>query len=112
MAVVIVLATGIVFAGSATSFAISGSATGGSAGAAQYPGENSVGGKTQGETLGGGGSAPARATQPARQVSANSSSDGLPFTGFLVIPLMLVGAGMLGWGVVLRRSARRQPEAA
>lgn len=114
MAVVIVLATGIVFAGTGTSVAISGNAGGGSAGQAQYPQENTGNDQVAGETLGGsgGGSAPATSTQPAQQVSAGSSNDALPFTGFLAIPLILAGAGMLGWGLVLRRAARRQPEAA
>ncbi len=115
MAIVIVLATAIVFASAGTSLAISGSAAAGNAGGAQYPGGNTVPGKTQDETLGAtgsGGSAPASTSQPAQQVSAGSSSDKLPFTGFVAVPLVLLGVGMLGWGLVLRRSARRQPEAA
>ena len=37
------------------------------------------------------------------------SGSNLPFTGFLAIPLLLLGAGMLVGGVVLRR---RSPQPA
>jgi hypothetical protein len=47
--------------------------------------------------------APEGAVQGARQVSANK----LPFTGYLAIPILLLGLAMLGGGAALRRSARK-----
>jgi hypothetical protein len=46
---------------------------------------------------------PAGAVQGARQVASNE----LPFTGYLAIPILLLGLAMLGGGFVLRRSQRR-----
>ena len=54
-----------------------------------------------GEVLGNNNSSPSNA-------GAGSGSN-LPFTGFLAIPLLLLGAGMLVGGVVLRR---RSPQPA
>jgi hypothetical protein len=43
--------------------------------------------------------------QPARQVEAGAGSDTLPFTGFLAIPVLLGGLGLLSLGLVLRHRA-------
>ena len=50
----------------------------------------------------GAGPAEAVATQAARQLDV-STGERLPFTGLSVIPVMLIGLGLLGWGLVLRR---------
>ena len=63
-------------------------------------GEEGPSGGTLGER---GNHAPAGAVQGARQVSGKS----LPFTGYLAIPILLLGLAMLGGGAALRRSARR-----
>ena len=55
------------------------------------------------------GNSPAGAdqgTQAAQQTEAASSGKGLPFTGFLAIPLLIGGVGLLGTGSVLRRKNR------
>ena len=50
-----------------------------------------------------GGKKPAGEVAPAKQVSAES----LPFTGYLAIPVLVLGLVFLGAGLVLRRSQRR-----
>jgi hypothetical protein len=46
---------------------------------------------------------PAGAVQGARQVASNE----LPFTGYLAIPILILGLAMLAGGFALRRSQRR-----
>jgi hypothetical protein len=46
---------------------------------------------------------PAGAVQPARQVELGATSNELPFTGFLAIPVLLGGVALLSTGFVLRR---------
>ncbi len=49
--------------------------------------------------------APANATavQSARQLSSGSGPAALPFTGYLVVPLLLLGMALLLGGLVIRR---------
>jgi hypothetical protein len=54
-----------------------------------------------------GGVLPAVTTQPSRQVEATSSSQ-LPFTGFAAIPVMLGGIALLSGGLWLRRRTRAE----
>lgn len=63
--------------------------------------EVAAGGQTPGGSNPGGGSGNA----PVRTVSSSGSSgsSSLPFTGLLVIPVLLVGVALLGTGLVLRR---------
>lgn len=49
---------------------------------------------------GGGGAA-----QPTAQTGAGGGGGKLPFTGYLAIPVLVLGAGMLGAGFVARRRA-------
>ena len=54
--------------------------------------------------------APAQQTEPTqvtRQVSADTSSNELPFTGFAAIPVLLIGVFLLASGFMLRRGNRR-----
>ena len=104
------LTVAIVLSSAGTSMAVSGAAGGGSAGSVQYPKNNAE----QGEVLGGpqaqspgggaggggGGAAPSETTQ--RTTAAGSS--GLPFTGWAVLPLLVVGIGLLTGGALLRRT--------
>jgi hypothetical protein len=46
-------------------------------------------------------------TQAVEQVAATGSSSSLPFTGFLAVPVLLVGLGLLGAGVAMRVRNRR-----
>jgi cobalamin biosynthesis Mg chelatase CobN len=45
--------------------------------------------------------------QAVEQVAVNGSSSSLPFTGFLAIPVLIVGLGLLGAGVAMRVRTRR-----
>lgn len=47
------------------------------------------------------GTAPAAVAQPTRQRAVSSGS--LPFTGYAAIPVFLIGLGLLGTGMVMRR---------
>jgi hypothetical protein len=46
-------------------------------------------------------------TQAVEQVAATGSSSSLPFTGFLAVPVLLVGLGLLAGGVAMRVRNRR-----
>jgi hypothetical protein len=45
--------------------------------------------------------------QAVEQVAVTGSSSSLPFTGFLAIPVLIVGLGLLGAGVAMRTRSRR-----
>jgi hypothetical protein len=111
-----VLALGVFMSGTGATLAVTGLSSSGSASSAQYPepqqeqqGSNTLG------TQGSGGNEPSHtsaavATSPAetqavRQV-ASTSSGSLPFTGFLAIPVLIVGVGLLGAGVAMRLRLR------
>jgi hypothetical protein len=55
-----------------------------------------------------GGTKPAQAAQPARQVEAGQTTNQLPFTGFAAIPVLLAGVALLAGGLVVRRRTRAQ----
>jgi hypothetical protein len=61
-------------------------------------------GATNGATNGSTGVSPAL-VQPSRQLA--STGNELPFTGYLAIPVMLIGLVCLGSGLALRRKTRR-----
>jgi hypothetical protein len=65
------------------------------------------GGTSPAEETPSGGVSPAEATQPTRQVEATTGSQ-LPFTGFAAIPVMLGGIALLTGGLVLRRRTRAE----
>jgi hypothetical protein len=46
-------------------------------------------------------------TQAVEQVAVTGSSSSLPFTGFLAVPVLIVGLGLLGAGVAMRVRTRR-----
>lgn len=129
VAVTMVLALGLFMSGTGATLAVTGLASSGSASSAQYPEDepkkeshNTLG---TNESGGGGGNKPAATaaapkttpvatpveTQAVRQV-ASSSGDTLPFTGFLAVPVLLVGLGLLGAGVAMRFRVRSGRDAA
>lgn len=133
VALVAVLALGVFMSGTGATLAVSGFAANGSASSAQYPQEhndgkkphhiveaaNSSGGECSngnGGNSGAGGNcnnatpAPAEVqveTQAVEQVAVTGSGSSLPFTGFVAIPVLLVGLGLLAAGVAMRVRSRR-----
>lgn len=105
LVVTMLLALGLLMSGTGATLAVSGLSDSGSAGSAQY--NNDRPGDVLAEEEAGAPAAniapaPAAEVQPTRQVSSNDSGT-LPFTGFLAIPVLLGGVGLLGAGAVLRR---------
>lgn len=121
LAITTTLVLGLLLSTTGAGLAVSGIAGGGSAAGEEYPQQVVPGDQPDGEVLGdeptSGGEEPEEngqgpseedAAQPTEQVAAPDDS-GLPFTGLASIPLLLAGLGLLGFGVVLRRGARREP---
>lgn len=124
VALVAVLALGVLMSGTGASLAVSGFANTGSAGSAQYPqnhkhNNNHVkaandGGKkcTEGSSGTSGSSSGSEncaenevagvEAQAVEQTAVTGSSSSLPFTGFAAIPVLLVGLGLLGAGAAMR----------
>jgi hypothetical protein len=112
------LASGVLLSSGGVAMGVSGLAGSDSAGNVQYQvTEDNAGGEAgQGpvvlgasETNNGGGSgvlgeteSAAAVAQPSAQQSLDSS-EGLPFTGYAAIPVLLLGLGLLGAGVMMRR---------
>lgn len=113
VALTLVLALGVFMSGTGATLAVSGLAGNGSASSAQYPAPN--GHKLHSNTLGvqeSSGNGPSTpASQTVRQV-ADTSGGSLPFTGFLAIPVLIVGVGLLGAGVLMRLRLRSDKDAA
>ncbi len=118
VAIMAVLALGVFMSGTGATLAVSGLAGNGSASSAQYPQPDSH--KANANTLAdqaSGNNAPvntpvtAADTQADRQV-ADSGSGSLPFTGFMAIPVLIVGLGLLGAGVAMRLRIRSRNDAA
>jgi hypothetical protein len=132
VALVAVLALGVFMSGTGATLAVSGFANNGSASSAQYPqeenggkkphhiveAENSSGSECTGGNGGNGSNKnceegttePVEAqveTQAVEQVAVTGSSSSLPFTGFLAVPVLIVGLGLLGAGVAMRVRNRR-----
>jgi len=82
-----------------------------SASVSQYGGEGGAG--DEGATVGGGegaGGVRADTVQAEEQVTAAEGDGELPLTGFLAVPLIAIGAGLVGTGTVLRRRLPRDRE--
>ena len=112
VAIMMVLALGVFMSGTGATLAVSGLSSSGSASSAQYP--EPVGHKVDAKTLAdqsSNGPITAAATQADRQVAATGSGS-LPFTGFLAIPVLIVGVGLLGAGVAMRLRLRSRNDAA
>lgn len=101
IAVALVLAMGLLTSGTGATLAVISES--GSAAQVQYPDlkpKESIDPGVLGSDPGGGGSA----VQEEEQVATGGSE--LPFTGFLAIPLLVVGAGFLVAGGFLRSRSR------
>lgn len=133
LAVILVLALGVTLSGTGAALAVSGMSEGGSASQAQYPEEGRCEeGKTvgpngepckpytcaEGATIGPHGEScvheaanheaepiEEEQVQEVQQVSSGGGGS-LPFTGFLAIPVLLIGIGLLGAGVAMRLRMR------
>jgi hypothetical protein len=114
IAVTMTLVLGLLLSGTGAGLAVSGISGSGSASKAEYPvqgilGEQAGGGQgqanqgTQGTQAVQGAQAARGAAQAARQVEVTGGGDELAFTGFVAIPLLLAGVGLIGAGFVLRR---------
>lgn len=106
-AITMMLVLGILLSCTGAGLAVSGSSGSGNAGAAQYTKPTTEG--NNGNVLG--SEEQPAATQEANQVAATTSSGSLPFTGLAAIPILVFGVGLLGTGLVVRRSARRAEQA-
>jgi hypothetical protein len=119
LAILSMLVGGLLMSMTGASLAISGISSNGDASIAQYGGGVAPEEQTPTPTPGGGvapeeqnntpgGTKPANAAQPARQVEAGQTTNQLPFTGFAAIPVLLAGVALLGGGLVVRRRTRAQ----
>ena len=126
VALVLVLALGVFMSGTGATLAVSGLAGSGSASSAQYPeehGERSFCESGSGNSASSGsgcnqshectetaseaenGTGTQHCAQVTRQISSGGGGS-LPFTGFLAIPVLIVGVGLLGAGVAMRLRMR------
>jgi len=119
LALVLTLVFGIGLSTTGGALAVSGVSSSNDAATAQYgngvqgtnagSGGNSGGGETLGEgTTGAGSESAGGVTQAGGQTGATGSGGGLPFTGYLAIPLVAAGFVLLGSGLTLRRKALRE----
>src|SRR3954452_7800745 len=117
LALVLTLVFGIGLSTTGGALAVSGVSSSNDAATAQYgngvqgagSGGSSGGGETLGEGSTGAGSESAgNGTQASGQTGATGSGGGLPFTGYLAIPLVAAGLVLLGSGLTLRRRALRE----
>jgi len=122
LALVVVVALGVFMSGTGATLAVSGMSGSGSASSAQYPPEEhfctengSGSGSGNGSdscnevehcgSVASGGNGESCEPQVFRQ-EETSSGGSLPFTGFMAIPVLIVGLGLLGAGVAMRLRMR------
>jgi hypothetical protein len=110
-AILTALVLGLLLSSTGTSLAISGFADNDQAAIAQYPYDHADGANDQVLAAYAQEDGPAgqEAAQPVRQLTAGVQESGggqLPFSGFAAIPVLAIGLGLAGAGVVLRRSGR------
>lgn len=113
LALTMVIAAGFLLSTTGATLAITGSSGSGSAAQNQYTHVSPAdgGGGNKNKSLGGGGNnEPAAVSEESAPASeqvavANSSGGSLPFTGFVAIPLLIVGIGLFSVGAILRRKA-------
>jgi hypothetical protein len=116
LVILTMLVFGVVLSGSGATLAVTGLSGDGSAGEAQYgeeavgPREESGGGTTNNNTLGSGNSTGRNQAQATRQLESDDGNE-LPFTGYAAIPVLLIGLGLLAFGLIMRRRAREDTTA-
>ena len=116
-AITLMLVVGVLLSCTAgAGMALSGESGSGSAGSAQYPSPTPTHRHHSGTHLGVPSVSPAKdvapptqSVQPTRQLAAPSGSSQLPFTGLLLIPMIVLGVGLLIVGLVLRSRSTRAP---
>lgn len=121
IAITVLLALGIMMSATGATLAVSGLTDADSAAQVQYPPNNNgdeggreEGGGQGGEEAGGGGGSQAVLAgeaaggnaQAAEQVAAGGQGGNLAFTGFAALPLLVLGVGLFGAGLVMRRRSR------
>lgn len=108
IAVVFVLALGLLMSGTGATLAVMSDTN--NAGSAQYP---EIGAADEGENLVAPQQdpAPEAEVQEERQVATTGGGQELPFTGFLAIPLLILGVLLLVAGGFMRSRARVKPDA-
>ena len=101
------LVIGVLMSGAGAGLAVSGVSGAGSAGNAQYTTTTQVvNPNTQSNNrTDPNSSSSGNPTQVTRQLE---SDNDLPFTGYLAIPVLLAGVGLLGAGLVMRRRTGNQ----
>ena len=106
LAMVLMVALGLMVSGTGAGLAVQGSSGNGNAAQNQYPKEKPPGGVLGEEDSGDAGQP---AAQQERQVAAGVQGGGseLPFTGFAAIPIIVLGVAMIATGMVLRRRTGR-----
>jgi hypothetical protein len=136
LALTLVLVAGFMLSTTGATLAISGSSSSGSASGTQYgtpgskdhqqhvKGVSGAGGDCKSANGNGGASGNGgdkcndNSTQPvsevevapaAEQQAVVSSGSSLPFTGFVAIPLLVIGLGLILVGAVIRRKSRNEP---
>jgi hypothetical protein len=107
IALTALVAVGLMMSGTGATLAITGSSGSGNAAVQQYqtvsPDEaNNDDGTTLGTDVSGG---PQPVAETQQVAATTESSDSLPFTGFVAIPLILAGIALLTTGVFMRRKA-------
>jgi hypothetical protein len=110
LAITAMLVVGVLMSGTGAGLAVSGISGSGSAGTAQYGPTQSVLPTTESnvptsEVLGTETTNTTTAAQTTRQLESGKS---LPFTGYLAIPVLLLGLALLTIGIVMRRRFGRQ----
>jgi hypothetical protein len=119
LALVLTLVFGIGLSTTGGALAVSGVSSSNDAATAQYgngvQGTNAGSGGSPGgretlseDTTGAGSESAGDVTQASGQTGATGSGGGLPFTGYLAIPLVAAGLVLLGSGLTLRRRALRE----
>jgi hypothetical protein len=130
IAILATLVLGLMFSTTGAGLAISGFTSDDQASVAQYPTPQPggttpaapapaapvlPGGGVQGEqneqpSSPAGGVEGATGVQPSQQVEATNAAGGntLPFTGFAAVPVLLLGVGLFGAGLMMRKGAQRQ----
>jgi hypothetical protein len=91
--------------------ALSGNSSSGSAGTAQYAPPSIHHHQTHLVIPSKDIAPPPSTIQPTRQLATPADGSSLPFTGLLLIPMIILGVGLLLVGLVLRSRSSRAPNA-